>query len=247
MRCRRASVSPVSVAPSLPHQQPPSAAAAGVSGRLRREGEEDAVELREDPRDEWRPGKATDSRPARQRHASVTVHAQRFQPEAPGPSAGPVTVPARRFPRPDGVPYQVSRRCVTPNIPVALVLTVGNFDASKRQGPAFEEWSFPVARWGRRPSIGSVVTVHLTGDGAVKDGQLTRSRGPAGRGAGRRPIPLRSPGFMGPPAGEAEGPYLSNPLGDPPGGTCRRPAPFRGSARAEFAILFGERFPVEAV
>ena len=36
------------------------------------------------------------------------------------------------------------------------------------------------------------------------------------------------------------------PLGDPPGGTCRRPAPFWGQARAESAILFGERFPAEA-
>ena len=52
---------------------------------------------------------------------------------------------------------------------------------------------------------------------------------------------------MGPPAGEAGAPYFMNPCGDPPGGACRRPAPFWGQARAKFAILFGERFPVEAV
>ena len=63
-----------------------------------------------------------------------------------GQRSKPSLSPARRFPRPDGVPYQVSRRCVTPNIRVALVLTGGNFDASERQGPAVEEWSFPVGR-----------------------------------------------------------------------------------------------------
>ena len=36
---------------------------------------------------------------------------------------------------------------------------------------------------------------------------------------------------MGPPAGEAGRPYLMIPLGDPPGGACRRPAPFWGQAK----------------
>ena len=66
--------------------------------------------------------------------------------------------------RPAGLPEEVSRRRDRSVRRVALVLTDGNFDGSRRQGLAFEERSSLVGRWGRRRSIGRVPTVQMRGE-----------------------------------------------------------------------------------
>ena len=128
-------------APSVPQQAHRRRPRAGVSGRLRQEGEEDAVGLREERRDECRLAEATDSLPGRAASRVRYGQCAACSVEgAPAPSAGPVTDsgaaarPAAGRPSRRSVHADVTR----PVMRVALVVTDGIPGAAERLSMGFK-------------------------------------------------------------------------------------------------------------
>ena len=100
---------------------------ASVSGRLRQEGDEDSVELREEPRDECGLEAAMLSSPGRAASPAVAINAQRVQPRAPTPAMGRVTDPAAARPGLGGVTVVSDRSLHGCNPVLRFVLTVATW------------------------------------------------------------------------------------------------------------------------